>query len=226
MKPSFSIVLPVHNQADHIEDVVGRYRSVFRGKPWEIILVPNACRDDSLLICRKLAKKDPKIRVVENPRGGWGLSVRIGLAAARGSIIGYTNSARTDPETIPSLLRLAQASHGALAKVSRHQRGRFLREMGSILYNLECGLLFDSGIRDINGTPKIFPSSVYKKMELTADGDLLDAEVIAWCRRLDVPIVEQRQEGWGRFGGKSTTGCKSALRMYLGALELKRRLPW
>lgn len=226
MKPSFSIVLPVYNQADHIEEVVGRYGPVFRGKPWEIILVPNACHDDSTRICRRLADRNSKIRVVESELGGWGLAVRLGLSAARGYLVGYTNSARTDPVTIPPLVRLAEEKPGTLVKYSRHQRGQWFREFGSALYNLECQLLLNTGVRDVNGTPKIFPSDLLKKIRLTSDGDLVDAEFLAWCRHLNVPIIEKRLEGWGRFGGKSTTGFHSALRMYRGIFDLKKRMPW
>jgi glycosyltransferase involved in cell wall biosynthesis len=226
MKPAFSIVLPVHNQADHLEEVMARYRSVFLGKPWEIILVPNACRDHSLRLCRRIAARDRRIRVVENARGGWGLSVRMGLAVAGGTLVGYTNSARTDPEVIPPLLRMARDSQGALVKLSRHRRGQWTREWGSALYNLECRLLLGTALHDVNGTPKIFPKRFLKAMTLSSDGDLLDAELIAWCRHLRIPILELRHEGGGRFGGKSTTGFHSAYRMYRGVWELRKRLPW
>jgi hypothetical protein len=226
MTIKFSMVLPVFNQADHIESVVGRYRDVFRGNPWEIILVPNACRDQSTALCRRLAMKDKKIRVVESERGGWGLAVRLGLAASRGSLIGYANSARTDPESIPPLVQMALENKGSLVKASRHRRGHMLRELGSAIYNFECRLLLGTGVQDVNGTPKIFPATLFKKMKLFSDGDLLDAELMAWVHHFKVPVYEMRQEGWGRFGGKSTTSWKSALRMYRGVLNVRKRLPW
>ena len=42
-----SVVLPVHNQADHIGTVVREYLEPLDrlGMPYEIVLVPNACRD-------------------------------------------------------------------------------------------------------------------------------------------------------------------------------------
>ena len=73
-----SIVLPVHNQADHIRAVVEEYREALRRVPdrYEILLVPNGCRDDSAAVCGALAAEAPdRIRTVPRERGGWGLAV-------------------------------------------------------------------------------------------------------------------------------------------------------
>ena len=78
----------------------------------------------------------------------------------------------------------------------------------------------------MNGTPKILPAPVLRRMNLNEDGDLFDAEILAWCRHLDVPIMEMGVDGWDRHGGKSTTSLHSAWRMYAGAIGLKRRISW
>lgn len=224
MRPELSLVLPFRNQADHILPLLERYRTTLKGRPWEIILVPNACTDDTPKICRAFTKKHRNFRVVENPKGGWGLSVLMGMSAARGRFLAYTNSARTDPAQVPALFKkLPKGSH-ALAKVTRHQRGHFLREAGSFFYNLECGTLFDIPSGDVNGTPKILPAELWKRFRCQEPGDLLDAELLAHCAKARVPIIEMKVAGWGRHGGKSTTNWKSAARMYSGAVRLWRRL--
>jgi glycosyltransferase involved in cell wall biosynthesis len=225
MTPELSVVLPIHNQADHIARVLEQYKAEFQGRPWEIILVPNACKDDSLRICREIAEKSANIRVVENPAGGWGLSVRIGLQSAKGRFLCYSNSARTDPTTIRLLFDQFKNMPTAMVKISRFDRGDFLRSLGSMLYNFECGLLFHFHSPDVNGTPKIFASELLGRMKLTSDGDLLDAELLAWCHRLKVPILETPLGGWSRHGdNKSTTTFKSAAVMYLGAIRLWREM--
>jgi glycosyltransferase involved in cell wall biosynthesis len=224
MSLELSVVLPIHNQADHIARVLEKYEKEFKGRSWEIILVPNACSDDSLLICRKIAKKNPKIRVVENPAGGWGLSVRVGLRSAKGRFVCYTNSARTDPAIICKLFDEFKKVPTSMVKISRYDRGDFLRELGSTLYNFECRLLFNFLSRDVNGTPKIFARKLLKRIRLISDGDLLDAEFLAWCHRLRVPIIETRLSGWSRHGNKSTTTFKSAFLMYLGVFKIWRNV--
>jgi len=219
-----SIVLPVHNQADHIGPLVQSYRTALAALPLraEILLVPNACRDDSVAICRALALADPDVRVAESELGGWGRAVRLGLREARGDILCYTNSARTTPEELVLLFRYALAHPGVVIKANRKIREHWSRRIGSLLYNMECRALFDLSNWDVNGTPKIFPRAHERLMALTRDDDLIDAEFSMICRRqgypmLEVPIFSQR-----RHGGRSTTNLRSAFRMYRGAVELWR----
>ena len=99
MPPRFSVVLPVYNQADHIEEIARGYASALdlAGLDWEMVLVPNNCRDDSAAICRGLSTRDPRVQVEELDLGGWGRAVRAGLARCTGESLCYTNSARTTP---------------------------------------------------------------------------------------------------------------------------------
>jgi glycosyltransferase involved in cell wall biosynthesis len=216
MKPELSVILPIHNQADHIAAVLRQYYARFKKRPWEIILVPNACQDDSARVCRKIAARHANTRVVENPEGGWGLSVRVGLQKARGRFLCYTNSARTDPATIVALFEQFKRDPGCLAKVHRRLRGNWFREWGSWLYNLECRWLLGLSTWDVNGTPKIFSASLFRKLSLRSTGDLLDAELLAQCRYLKIPLLEMPLRRWVRHGGKSLMSFKSALRLYQG----------
>ncbi len=88
------------------------------------------------------------------------------------------------------------------------------------LYNLECRMLFDSPVWDINGTPKIFPRQFKPLLEFSREDDLIDAEFIALCRKYDYPILEVPVLSTKRHSGKSTTNYNSALKMYIGAYLL------
>ena len=92
-----SVVLPAHNQADHIGEVVREYSAVLARMPLrhEIVLVPNGSTDDTEAVCANLAATIPDVRNEPAPRGGWGRAVRFGIGKAKGDLICYTNSART-----------------------------------------------------------------------------------------------------------------------------------
>jgi glycosyltransferase involved in cell wall biosynthesis len=222
--PLTSIVLPVHNQAEHIETIVRDHATALdrSGIDWEIVLVPNACRDESEAICARLAADNPRIRVAVSELGGWGRAVRHGLGAARGELLCYTNSARTTPEELVLLVLYGRSFPDVVVKANRKIREHWTRRLGSLLYNLECRALFDLSCWDVNGTPKVFPRSCTKLVGLKRDDDLIDAEFNLICRRegyrmVEVPIFSSR-----RHGGRSTTNWRSAVRMYLGAIELWR----
>ncbi len=220
-----SIILPVHNQSDHIGAIIQGYINEFSGvaQDYEFVLVCNACTDNSVSVCQELARKDPHIKVVDTKRGGWGYAVKLGLQQASGDLICYTNSARTSPEQLKTVLGYGLIYPNVVVKANRKIRDSFRRRLGSLLYNLECRMLFDSPVWDINGTPKVFPAKFAPLLKLSREDDLIDAEFVAVCRQYDYPILEVPLLSTRRHGGKSTTNYGSAIKMYLGALFLWRQ---
>jgi glycosyltransferase involved in cell wall biosynthesis len=219
-----SIILPVYNQADHIGRIVAEYEAaVCRiAVPHEILLVPNACRDNSVAVCYALAQTLPAVRVVESAEGGWGRAVKTGLHAAQGDLLCYTNSARTSPQDLVLLLLYALAYPDTVIKANRRIRENLSRRLGSLLYNLECRALFRLTQWDVNGTPKVFPRAFDHLLQLRQDDDLIDAEFSLVCRRANYPLIEVPIFASRRHGGKSTTDYRSAFRMYRNAYRLWR----
>jgi hypothetical protein len=145
----------------------------------------------------------------------------MGLEAARGDVLAYTNTARTDPQSLPGYLRHWAENAPCLVKARREARKAPLRQIGSSLYNFEARLLFGIRCRDINGTPKVFGRTFYAGTCLLEPGDLLDLEVMTWAARKQMPLIEIPVRGFRRHGGRSSTTLLSAVRMYAGALRLR-----
>jgi glycosyltransferase involved in cell wall biosynthesis len=222
-----SIVLPVHNQDQHIGQIVEGYRAALELLPgtFEILLVTNACTDRSIEVCADLAERHEMFRHIDLAEGGWGRAVKAGIGAASGDVLCYTNSARTTPEILTLMLAYGVAYPNVVLKANRRIRAGRIRRLGSLLYNLECRMLFDLAVWDINGTPKVFPRGFERLLELRSDGDLIDAEFALTCKREDYPVVEVPILATVRHGGVSTTNYRSALRMYLGAYRMYRHQP-
>jgi glycosyltransferase involved in cell wall biosynthesis len=218
-----SIVLPVHNQADHVEAVVASYEEALAGLACrhELILVTNACRDDSPALCRELDRRIESVRAIDSAAGGWGLALKLGLRAAEGTLLAYTNSARTSANQLLSLLKKALECPNIVVKATRLGRPG-VRKLGSSLYNWECRLLLGVPCRDVNGTPKIFPRHFNKLLQLTRDDDLIDLEFLSICRREGYPIMEVPIVAQKRHGGDSTTRLASAWKLYSGAYRMWR----
>lgn len=227
--PYASLVLPVHNQADHVTSVTEGLLCDFAklDRTCELVLVPNGCRDASPEICVQLAEHHPgRIQVVPLTRGGWGRAVAAGLEAARGEVLSYTNSARTPPETATLMLAYAIAYPDAVLKATRRVRGSMVRKLGSVVYNFECRRLFDLATWDIDGTPKVFPRSFEHLLHLRSDGNLFDLELMRACQYAGYPVIEIPVLARDRFGGRSTTSYRTAAQMLLGAYRLRNKEPW
>ncbi len=219
-----SVVLPVHNQADHVAEAVREYEEGLTRfpVPHEIVLVVNGSTDSSLAVCRDLESMNPRLKVLESAQGGWGRAVLLGLESARGDLLCYTNLARTRAEDLALLLLYGLTHPDVVVKANRKIRDSLYRRFGSLLFNLECRALFDLSYWDINGTPKVFPRTLGKLLALTRVDDLVDLEFNIVCRDegyrvLEVPIFSNV-----RHGGRSTTNHRSALALYWGALAMWR----
>ncbi len=224
--PHLSVVLPVHNQGEHIGETVRVYLSALSNlrHPFELLLVVNASRDGSLTACEELSRSNPAVRVLSGAVPGWGRAVRAGIAASRGEILAYTNSARTTPHLLCSLVLLGLANPGYLVKAERRLRFPLIRRVGSVLYNFQCRALFDLAVWDVNGTPKVFSRSILPPAGLREEGDLIDLELLIHCARSGIPVLEVPVVSPGRLAGRSTTMLPSALKMYAGAFRLRREL--
>lgn len=221
-----SIILPVHNQADHVEELVVDYDKALSRIPipYEFILVVNNSKDHSFEICQSLSQRLSHVRTINTEKGGWGWAVKLGLRESRGDVLCYTNSARTKPQELQLFLLYAISNPYIVIKANRKFRDNFMRRLGSLLYNLEVRTLFNVAYWDINGTPKVFPKSFANLMELKEDGDMIDAEFNVICSRENYPVLEVPVVSIARRSGKSTTGYYSALKMYWGAYQLWRRM--
>ncbi|MBI4963781.1 MAG: glycosyltransferase [Desulfomonile tiedjei] len=222
--PHVSVVLPVYNQADHIEHIVKNYLAALDNlkQSIEIILVVNASRDGSLERCESLTGSYPLLKVLHNDLPGWGRALKAGFAASSGEILCYTNSARTSSYALALHIMLGLANPGLVIKANRRLRHPFVRRMGSVFYNVQCRNLFDLPVWDVNGTPKVFSRDTLDSLDLKENGDLVDLEFIVRCKQLGLQILEVPIVSTVRHGGESTTNWASAVRMYWGAFRMWR----
>lgn len=86
-----SIIIPVYNNDKYLEECLN---SVLQQKydAMEIILVDDGSTDDSLLICKKYAKHDKRIKVIENQHMGSIEARRSGMLAAIGQYCMFVDS--------------------------------------------------------------------------------------------------------------------------------------
>lgn len=226
MKTEFSIILPLYKQEDHLLHLISKYCNKLNeiGFTYELILVINGKFDRSYEIALEASETNTNIKVYQLLQTGWGRAVKFGIQKAEGNLICYTNSARTNIDELISILMYAQVNTNNIIKANRIIRESFFRRLGSVLYNFENRAFFKTPVWDVNGTPKVFPASVIKNIEIISDNDLIDAELIARCFAQKISIIEIPILSTERIAGKSTTNVKSALKMYFGLIGLKRKL--
>jgi len=82
MKPVYSIIAPIYNEEESIDELYKRVSEVMdrTHEPWELILVNDGSQDRSPEIIRELAVKDKRVQPVMFARNfGHQIAVTAGL---------------------------------------------------------------------------------------------------------------------------------------------------
>jgi 4-amino-4-deoxy-L-arabinose transferase-like glycosyltransferase len=137
-RPSVSIVLPVHNEADSLPVLWDELLGVlprFGGRV-EVIFVDDGSTDASADVLRGLVKRDPRVRLLRFERQiGLTAAFIAGLRAARGEILATMDSdLQNDPADLEVLLRHLDGADAAVgARLIRHDS--WLKRVSSCVAN-------------------------------------------------------------------------------------------
>jgi polyisoprenyl-phosphate glycosyltransferase len=108
IKPMYSVVAPVYNEQEILPKFYERVRDVMNsiGESWELVMVNDGSRDNSLSIMLELAGEDSHVKVVNFARNfGHQVAVTAGIDHATGSAVILIDSDLQDPpELIPDLI--------------------------------------------------------------------------------------------------------------------------
>ena len=89
--PEISVVVPVYNVRDYLrKNIESILAQTFTD--YELILVNDGSKDDSLSILREYEQKDPRITVIDKPNGGLSDARNAGMAIASGKYIQFIDS--------------------------------------------------------------------------------------------------------------------------------------
>lgn len=210
-----TLVLPVHNEAKTITDIVRRARLVLKemGITYEILCVENGSIDNSLDVATKLSSQFPDFHVLRS-KLGWGNAVRKGLAEARGRLFCYmVSDGQVDPKHISALYEYLRKDRVALMKVARTSRENTVRFTVSRVYNAIAASLFGIASADINATPKILETRLARSLKLSQENIGIDLELLLKLKKRALSWSEIPVRSETRKSGSSTTRVKTVWEM-------------
>ncbi len=109
MNNLISVIIPVYKVADTLRSSVGSVTAQTH-RDLEIILVDDGSPDECPAICDELAEADARIKVIHKPNGGVSDARNVGIAAARGDVIGFVDpDDMTEPKMFESMLEAMRA---------------------------------------------------------------------------------------------------------------------
>ncbi len=225
--PDLSLAMPAYNESDILRSTASRLLKRFEEEDLvlELVIVDNGSSDNTAEIIDTMIAEGFRVtKVVVETNIGYGLGALEGLKRCSAEWIGIIPAdGQVDEADVVRLFRVGSKEGHRIAKVRRRFRMDGLRrKIVSILYNGLINLLFGPlHSIDINGSPKIFPAEVYKKMRLASTDWFLDAELMIKAKRLGVPVLEMNVLAHAREGGTSNVGA-STITEFLGNLMRAR----
>jgi glycosyltransferase involved in cell wall biosynthesis len=142
MKPVYSIVAPVYNEAGILQQFYERVSSVMNGmsESWELIFVNDGSRDGSLAVIEALAAADSHVKYINFARNfGHQTAVTAGIDYATGDAVVLIDTDLQDPpEVIPKMAEQWKAGYQVVYAIRAKRAGEswFKLATASLFYRI------------------------------------------------------------------------------------------
>ncbi len=228
----YSIIIPAYNEATRVGATVETVLAHLAQRGWnaEVIVVNDGSSDDTAEIIRRLAEKNPQLRLLENPGNrGKGYSVRNGMLHGRGELLLFSDADLSSPIEEADKLLAALAGGADVAIGSRWLR-RDLQTEPQPLYRQIFGRIFNLLLRIILGLSfkdtqcgfKAFTRSAAKAIfplqQIERWG--FDPELLYLARKQGLKVVEVPVE-WAHREGTRINPLRDGIRMFVEMLRIR-----
>lgn len=230
--PWLSLVVPAYNEEARLPatlEAIERFLPTV-GRPVEVVIVNNASRDATAAIARAAAARDPRLRVLDEPRRGKGAAVRTGMLQARGEYRFIADADLSMPLSEAANFLPPRLVGVDVAIGSREAPGA--RRVGEPLHRHWMGRVFNAwvrlvalpGIRDSQCGFKSFTAdaaaAVFSRQAV--DDFSFDVEILVIARRLGLRVAEVPIE-WHYRPQSRVRPLRDALKMALGVARIRWR---
>lgn len=198
-----SVIMPVYNEAATIKKIIGRVElAATPSAEKELIIVDDGSTDGTREILKEFASKH---RVILHERNlGKGGAIKTGLQAATGDLVLIQDAdLEYDPNDYAALLRpiisgeaqvtLGSRTLGGSVESERYTKWNHphpLTYIGNLLIMGSINLLYGRSGTDFFACYKIVPRSLFKELNVNADGFAYDIELLCKMFRKGIKIKE------------------------------------
>jgi glycosyltransferase involved in cell wall biosynthesis len=200
--PLLSVVMPVFNEAQRVEEALAAVLAAPFRK--EVIVVDDGSTDGTGELLARLVR--PEVRVIHHERNrGKGAALRTGLAQARGDILLIQDAdLEYDPREYPVLLQpildgKADVVYGSrFAGQGAHRVLYFWHSVGNRFLTLLSNLFTNINLTDMETCYKVFTREALAGISLKQDRFGFEPEITAKIARKRLRIFEVPVSYYGR----------------------------
>jgi len=194
MAMNISVIIPVYNEKDTIQEIVSRVEST--GVVGEILIIDDGSCDGTRDILKDF-DTHPHVRVVLHDRNqGKGAAVTTGFAHATGDVFIIQDAdLEYDPRDYPSLLKpieegIADVVYGSRFLGAPRRPTMFWHMVANKMLTLMTNILYDNILTDMETGYKVFRRSVVADLKINARRFDFEPEFTAKILKRKVRIFE------------------------------------
>ena len=227
------LLIPAYNEARRIEPVLREYAEYFAGRHgdrFQLVVVLNGCRDNTLEVVERVAREHPCVRWMdfEAPIGKGGALIEGLKLAPFADLIGYVDAdGATPPQAFEALVLKADEADCVIgsrwlpgAVLHQSQSGR--RQFASRVFHLIVQSMFWMGIRDTQCGAKVIRREAVEKIHanLRIADMAFDINLLYSLKRAGFRILEVPTEWTDKIGSKVNL-LRTSLTMFLSVVRIR-----
>jgi dolichyl-phosphate beta-glucosyltransferase len=230
-----SVIIPAYNEAKRITPTIKsvvEYLDILVQDSYEIIIVLDGSKDNTLEVVSKLSKKYNKIKIIDNKiNRGKGAVVRQGILESKGDYVLFMdadNSTRIDElDKILSVMKqgtdIVVGSRDMQESKIEVRQARY-KEIFGDFGNYWIQILLLGGIKDTQCGFKVFSGKVARHIfsKLNMKGWSFDIELLALARYLGYSIKEMPVIWYNDYS--SHVKLKDYIQVLIDTIVIKYRL--
>lgn len=230
---SLLLLVPAYNEEKRIEPLLRDYAAYFRknysGK-FEMVVVLNGCRDNTMGVVQKVAAEFPEISAVDYPEPiGKGGALIEGLKLhPMADLIGYVDAdGATPPHAFHDLVKHIDEADCVIASrwlpgAVLHQEQTTKRQFASRCFHFVVQTFFRMNIKDTQCGAKVMKRAAVERVHssLRIADMAFDINLLYSLKRAGFKILEVPTEWTDKVGSKVTLG-RTSLVMFLSVLRLR-----
>jgi glycosyltransferase involved in cell wall biosynthesis len=233
-RPYLSIIIPAHNEEKRLLATLEQVIHYLKAQPYpsELLVVENASQDRTYEIACEFAARYPgdrEVRVLQEPRIGKGMAVRLGMLSACGDYRFMCDADLSMPieqvsRFLPPSLEgadIAIASREAMGAV-RYNEPAYRHLVGRV-FNTMIRLIALPGLQDTQCGFKCFRAPVAEDVfkHQTLPGWSFDVEVLYIAQKRGYRIVELPIP-WYYYSNSKISVLRDSLKMALDLFVIRR----
>lgn len=216
-----SVVSPIYNEYENIPYLYdAMIKALENIQDWELILVNDGSKDDSMTLLRELAAKDARVKVISFRRNfGQTAAIAAGIAHASGEIVVLIDAdMQNDPSDIPAMLDKLNEGYDVVSGWRKNRQDNILRTFPSKIANKLICKVTGVNLHDYGCTLKAYRSEVIKGFRLYGE---MHRFIPAYANAYGAKIVEMPVKHHARTRGKANYGLERTAKVILDLFTVK-----